>query len=40
MNTMEVPKAEVSLEDLFSGSNTYAKQLKEEYDNWKLKNAS
>uniref|UniRef100_UPI0003637246 polymorphic toxin type 15 domain-containing protein n=1 Tax=Heyndrickxia acidiproducens TaxID=1121084 RepID=UPI0003637246 len=37
-NTMEVPKAEVSLEDLFSGSNAYAKQMKEEYDNWKLQN--
>ncbi|MED4322127.1 hypothetical protein P9232_11780, partial [Weizmannia sp. CD-2023] len=34
----EVPKAEVGLEDLFSGSNAYAKQLKEEYDNWKLQN--
>ncbi|WP_193352499.1 phosphoserine aminotransferase [Heyndrickxia coagulans] len=37
-NTMEVPKAEVTLEDLFSGSNAYAKQMKEEYDNWKLQN--
>jgi hypothetical protein len=37
-NTMEVAKAEVSLEDLFSGSNAYAKQMKEEYDNWKLQN--
>ncbi|WP_429906500.1 hypothetical protein [Heyndrickxia faecalis] len=37
-NTMEVPKAEVGLEDLFSGSNAYAKKMKEEYDNWKLQN--
>ncbi|WP_235920066.1 AHH domain-containing protein [Heyndrickxia coagulans] len=35
---MEVAKAEVSLEDLFSGSNAYAKQMKEEYENWKLQN--
>lgn len=37
-NTMDVSKAEVSLEDLFNGSNAYAKQMKEEYDNLKLQN--
>ncbi|PGY08845.1 hypothetical protein COE25_19290 [Bacillus sp. AFS031507] len=33
--SFEVPKTEVSLEDLFSGDNYYASQMKLEYDAWK-----
>ncbi|MUK87590.1 hypothetical protein GMD78_04140 [Ornithinibacillus sp. L9] len=33
--TRKVPKAEVSLDDLLSGDNYYAEQLKIEYDMWK-----
>ncbi len=33
--TREVPKAEVSLDDLLSGDNFYAEQLQLEYDMWK-----
>ncbi|SDM25996.1 DNA/RNA non-specific endonuclease [Sediminibacillus halophilus] len=33
--TREVPKAEVSLDDLLSGDNFYAEQLQVEYDMWK-----
>ncbi|RDW16456.1 hypothetical protein CWR48_16360 [Oceanobacillus arenosus] len=34
----EVPKTEVSLEDLFSGDTFYGDQLKIEYDTWKAQN--
>jgi predicted ribonuclease toxin of YeeF-YezG toxin-antitoxin module len=33
--SFEVPKTEVSLDDLFSGDNYYASQMKLEYDAWK-----
>ncbi|MBT2701334.1 hypothetical protein J7E79_29195 [Bacillus sp. ISL-40] len=33
--SLEVPKTEVSLDDLFSGDNFYAGQMKLEYDAWK-----
>lgn len=33
--TIDVPKAEVGLEDLFSGSNYYAKLIEREYASWK-----
>ncbi len=33
--TIEVPKAEVGLEDLFSGSNYYARLMEREYASWK-----
>ncbi|WNF33350.1 hypothetical protein RI196_01130 [Aeribacillus composti] len=33
--TIDVPKAEVGLEDLFSGSNYYAKLVEREYASWK-----
>ena len=33
--SLEVPKTEVSLDDLFSGDNYYAEQMKLEYDAWK-----
>ena len=33
--TIDVPKAEVGLEDLFSGSNYYAKLIEREYVSWK-----
>jgi len=33
--SFEVPKTEVSLDDLFSGDNFYAGQMKLEYDAWK-----
>lgn len=33
--SFEVPKTEVSLDDLFSGDNYYANQMKLEYDAWK-----
>ncbi|MBL5768945.1 HNH endonuclease [Bacillus sporothermodurans] len=34
-NTLEVPKTEVSIDDLFNGDNFYAEQIKLEYDAWK-----
>ena len=33
--SFEVPKTEVSLDDLFSGDNYYSSQMKLEYDTWK-----
>ncbi|MEH7307088.1 MULTISPECIES: DNA/RNA non-specific endonuclease [Bacillaceae] len=36
--SFEVPKTEVSLDDLFSGDNYYANQMKLEYDAWKVLN--
>lgn len=33
--SLEVPKTEVSLDDLFNGDNYYASQMKLEYDAWK-----
>ncbi|MEN1967630.1 hypothetical protein WMZ97_06065 [Lentibacillus sp. N15] len=36
--TQEVPKTEVSLDDLFSGDNFYADQIKTEYEAWKVEN--
>ncbi|PTY94909.1 hypothetical protein B5V90_00005, partial [Heyndrickxia sporothermodurans] len=33
--TFEVPKTEVSIDDLFNGDNYYAEQIKLEYDAWK-----
>ncbi|WP_244169927.1 MULTISPECIES: glycohydrolase toxin TNT-related protein [Listeria] len=35
---MEVPKKEVSLDDLFSGDNDYANQMKLQYEEWKRQN--
>lgn len=37
--SFEVPKTEVSLDDLFSGDNYYASQMKLEYDAWKELNS-
>jgi hypothetical protein len=37
--SFEVPKTEVSLDDLFSGDNYYASQMKLEYDAWKEVNS-
>ncbi|WP_244913460.1 DNA/RNA non-specific endonuclease [Heyndrickxia sporothermodurans] len=34
-NTLEVPKTEVSIDDLFNGDNFYAEQIKLEYEAWK-----
>ncbi|MEN2768984.1 hypothetical protein [Ornithinibacillus xuwenensis] len=36
--TRKVPKAEVSLDDLLSGDNYYAEELKIQYDRWKAEN--
>ncbi|MEN2768981.1 HNH endonuclease [Ornithinibacillus xuwenensis] len=36
--TRKVPKAEVSLDDLLSGDNYYAEELKIQYDMWKAEN--
>ncbi|PTY79330.1 hypothetical protein B5V89_06250 [Heyndrickxia sporothermodurans] len=33
--TFEVPKTEVSIDDIFNGDNHYAKQMKLEYEAWK-----
>ncbi|WP_439443251.1 hypothetical protein ACSMFR_12685 [Listeria aquatica] len=35
---IEVPKKEVSLDDLFSGDNYYADQMKVQYEEWKRQN--
>ena len=35
---MRQPKAEVSLDDLLSGDNFYASQMRIEYDMWKAEN--
>jgi hypothetical protein len=37
--SMEVPKTEVGLDDLFSGDSFYAEQMKLEYEAWKQLNA-
>ncbi|WP_051291424.1 hypothetical protein [Fictibacillus gelatini] len=36
--SFEVKKKEISLDDLFNGDNFYAKQIKSEYEAWKVEN--